>query len=124
MRIYHPKLKRPSRVLRSRMTDAEQKLWYRLRRKQLRGVQFYRQKPLGEYIVDFYAHQAKLVVELDGAQHLEPSGQEVDRARDAYLAKTGVRVLRFNNLEVLQQMEHVLQKIDAELAARIETGSD
>jgi very-short-patch-repair endonuclease len=64
---YNRNLKRNSRILRSNMTDAEQCLWARLRRKQLGGMQFYRQKPLGPYIADFYCATAKLVIELDGS---------------------------------------------------------
>lgn len=69
---YSRNLKEPSRELRKEMTEAEQKLWGHLRRKQILDIQFYRQKPLGPYIVDFYAPAAKLVVEVDGSQHHEP----------------------------------------------------
>jgi very-short-patch-repair endonuclease len=68
---YNPRLKAKARGLRSALTDAEQRLWNRLRRKQILGVQFYRQKPIGNYIVDFYAPAARLVIEVDGAQHAE-----------------------------------------------------
>jgi very-short-patch-repair endonuclease len=68
---YNPRLKGRARSLRATLTDAEQRLWTRLRRKQIPGVQFYRQKPIGKYIVDFYAPAARLVVEIDGSQHLE-----------------------------------------------------
>ena len=71
------------------MTNAERMLWSKLRRKQVLGIQFYRQKPIGNYIVDFYAPSAKLVVEVDGSQHLEPDHVEQDRRRDRYLAKLG-----------------------------------
>jgi len=63
---YNKPLKSNSRVLRANMTDAEQKLWYRLRRKQINGWQVYRQKPIGPYIVDFYCPATGLVIELDG----------------------------------------------------------
>jgi len=105
---YGRQLKQNSRELRSHMTDAEQKLWYRLRRKQINGWQFYRQKPLGQYIVDFYSPQARLVVELDGSQHLEPEHQAADQKRDAYLAGLGLRVLRFDNRQVLLEMDAVM----------------
>ena len=68
---YKPYLKDKARELRKNMTDSKRVLWSRLRGKQLLGVQFYRQKPIGEYIVDFYALKAKLVVEVDGSQHTE-----------------------------------------------------
>jgi len=86
---YSRQLKQNSRELRSNMTDAEQKLWYRLRRKQINGWQFYRQKIIGSYIVDFYCPAARLVVELDGSQHFEPQHQAADQKRDAYLVSLG-----------------------------------
>lgn len=67
---YDEELKHPARKLRSGMTDAERLLWSRLRGKQILGVQFYRQKPLGRYIVDFHAPAVKHVVEVDGSQHI------------------------------------------------------
>ena len=67
---YNPALKERARQLRKQMTAAENELWSRLRLKQVLGVQFYRQKPIGDYIVDFYAPKAKLVLEVDGSQHL------------------------------------------------------
>ena len=69
---YNPNLKHIARSLRTEMTASEQMLWSRLRKKQLQSTQFYRQKPIGTYIVDFYAPKAKLVVEVDGPQHLKP----------------------------------------------------
>ena len=66
---YHPKLRSNSRKLRTNMTDSERCLWYHLRHKRLLNVQFYRQKPIGAYIVDFYAPAVKLVIEIDGSQH-------------------------------------------------------
>jgi very-short-patch-repair endonuclease len=68
---YNPRFKPYARRLRKDMTDAEQKLWKQLRGKQIGGTQFYRQKPLGNVIVDFYSPNAGLVVEVDGSQHLE-----------------------------------------------------
>lgn len=97
MREYRHNLRTPARELRGSMTDAEQLLWSRLRRKQLHGVQFYRQKPLGPYIVDFFAPAAGLVVEVDGSQHHEPEHLKQDQARDRCLADEGVLVLRFHN---------------------------
>ena len=79
---YNPDLKQIARKLRAEMTGSELLLWSRLRRKQLRGVQFYRQKPIGNYIVDFYSPKAKLVVEVDGSQHLDVNRAEQDAERD------------------------------------------
>lgn len=108
---YDSRLKSNSRILRSNMTDAEQKLWQRLRRKQINGWQFYRQKPLGTYIVDFYCAAAHLVIEIDGSQHYEPEHQQADRLRDEYLTGLGLRVLRFDNRQVLLEMEAVVECI-------------
>ena len=101
------------------MTDSESVLWSKLRRKQLSGVQFYRQKPIGNYIVDFYAPGARLVVEVDGSQHLEQDHAGKDQLRDEYLKDQGMIVLRFNNLEVLQKTESVVQKIFQTVAERV-----
>ncbi|MGC8493250.1 MAG: endonuclease domain-containing protein [Syntrophobacteraceae bacterium] len=78
MLAYKSTLKPLARELRKTMTDAEQALWFRVRRKQLNGRIFYRQKSIGSYIVDFYCPSAKLVVELDGGQHYTSEGKEKD----------------------------------------------
>jgi len=108
---YNPKLKPHSRRLRGGMTEAEQKLWRRLRGKQLHDVQFYRQKPLGPYIVDFYGPKVKLVIELDGGQHFEEGHRLRDMARDAWLRQQGLMVLRYDNLQILRETEAVLAEI-------------
>ena len=118
---YDEKLKQPARKLRSDMTDAEHLLWSRLRGKQILGVQFYRQKPLGQYIVDFHAPAAKLVVEVDGSQHFEETGQLRDRKRDAYLESKGQKVLRFDNLQVLMETDAVLETIFGVVGARVKS---
>ncbi|UHQ23236.1 endonuclease domain-containing protein [Lysobacter sp. 5GHs7-4] len=93
------------------MTDAEQLLWLRLRRRQIEGARFYRQKPLAIYVVDFYAAAASLVVEVDGGQHFGPDASAADRRREAVLAAMGLRVLRFDNRQVLLETEAVLAAI-------------
>ena len=108
---YRENLKYKARRLRSEMTDSERLLWSRIRRKQLLGVQFYRQKPIGNYIVDFYAPRARLVVELDGSQHLDRDHVKRDKLRDEYLRNQRIIVLRFNSREVLQKTESVVQEI-------------
>lgn len=120
MKPYPATLRRNARMLRANMTDAEQRLCFRLRRKQVRGVQFYRQKPIGPYIVDFYAAEAKLVVEVDGSQHLAPEGMAEDARRDADLSEQGICVLRFDDLQVLREPEDVLAHIDRILCARLD----
>ena len=111
MHAYNPKLKQNARNLRSNMTDAEILLWSRVRRKQILGVQFYRQKPIGPYIVDFFAPGAGVVVEVDGSQHYESGGQNADVGRDRYLDTQGLEVLRFDNRAVLKQTDAVVEAI-------------
>jgi very-short-patch-repair endonuclease len=112
MEKYSKQLKQSARTLRAGMTDAEQKLWVYLRRKQVRGLQFYRQKPLLNFIVDFYCPAAKLVIELDGSQHAELDHQQKDQRRDNLLKELGLLVLRFDNRQVLMEMDSVLAVIN------------
>jgi len=108
---YNPQLKPKARALRITLTDAEQRLWQRLRRKQILGVQFYRQKPIGNYIVDFYAPAARLVVEVDGSHHFNLAQAKHDRQRSAFLAQQHLTVLRFDDRQVLLQPELVIEEI-------------
>ncbi len=108
---YDSRLKSFSRQLRINMSDAEQLLWRHLRRKQILGVQFYRQKPIGLFIVDFYAPALNLVIELDGGQHFEPEAMKYDQQRDEYLRQQGLCVMRFDNLQVMKEAESVLNMI-------------
>jgi very-short-patch-repair endonuclease len=112
---YEGKLKDFSKELRTHMTDAEKVLWMKLRRKQLKGYQFYRQKIVGDYIVDFYCPGARLIVEVDGEQHYGPEEMAKDRERDNYLREQGLNVLRFSDREVLVERESVLEKIYGKL---------
>ena len=116
---YDRNLKQVARGLRNEMTHSEQMLWARLRGRQIQNVQFYRQKPLGVYIVDFYAPKAKLVVEVDGPQHLDLEHEENDARRDAYLAGAGLRVLRFSNTQVFQELDEVVTLIAKALMEQI-----
>ncbi|MBI3525428.1 MAG: endonuclease domain-containing protein [Betaproteobacteria bacterium] len=118
---YRSDLKQTARKLRTNMTDAERLLWSRLRGKQILGVQFYRQKPVGCYIVDFHAPAAKLVVEVDGSQHFEVSEQLKDRKRDAYLESLNLQVLRFDNLQVMKETEAVLETIYGVVEVRMKS---
>ena len=108
---YNQKLKELSRNLRKNMTDAEKFLWAKIRGKQIKGLQFYRQKILGNYIVDFYCAKANLVVELDGGQHYTQDGKHRDSVREAYLSKQGLKVLRFSDREVFLNIEGVMETI-------------
>lgn len=115
---YTRALKPLSRTLRSAMTPAEQQLWERLRRKQVHGVQFYRQKPLAGYIVDFYSAAAQLVIELDGAQHTQTDAQAYDTLRTQVLKEFGLYVLRFTNHQVLTAPNEVMAVIAKVVASR------
>ena len=104
------KLKENSQKLRKQLTKEEAKLWYQFLCRY--PLPFRRQYIIGNYIVDFYCHQAKLVVELDGSQHHAPAEREKDQIRTAYLEQQGLRVLRFSNLDVLRQFQNVCAVID------------
>jgi very-short-patch-repair endonuclease len=111
-------LKEKAREFRKNLTDSEYALWSRLRNKQLLGIQFYRQKPIGGHMVDLYAPKAKLVIEIDGSQHLQGGPIQKDRRRDEYLASLGLRVLRFDSREVLKESDAVMDVIYRTIAAR------
>ena len=111
MQPYNKYLKLPSRDLRNNMTDAEQMLWQRLRRKQILGLQFYRQKPILNFIVDFYCPAANLVIECDGSQHYTIDGLAADRIRDEALAQLGLNVLRFDNRQILTEIDAMVEQI-------------
>jgi very-short-patch-repair endonuclease len=117
--LYSRKLKNSARYLRKNMTESERELWFRLRGKQLLGVQFYRQKPIGDFIVDFFAPKAKLVVEVDGSQHAEEDQKRRDKQRDDYLATRGIKVLRFNSREVLNHADSVVSSIYRSIGERL-----
>jgi very-short-patch-repair endonuclease len=98
-----------AKTLRSKQTEAEQRLWYHLRAHRFLGLKFKRQKPMGRYIVDFVCLEQRLIIELDGSQHSEQ--QHYDQDRDAWLRSQGYTVLRFWNNDVIQQLEGVLEQI-------------
>jgi very-short-patch-repair endonuclease len=112
---YNKVLKAFSRELRSNQTDAEQQLWQMIRKKQLLGVQFYRQKPIAGYITDFYSAKAKLVIELDGGVHDAADAKEYDAIRDGVMASLGLTVLRFSNKQVETELSVVLAEIEQHL---------
>jgi len=116
---YNRNLKIYARKLRGQMTDAEQVLWLHIRRKQIAQVQFYRQKPLLNFIVDFYCPAARLVVELDGGQHFEAPAEKKDKARDLALGELGLLVARFDNRQVLLETQAVLVEIDRVVRDRL-----
>jgi very-short-patch-repair endonuclease len=102
--------------LRKNMTKEEAHLWYQcLCRAKYR---FRRQYVIGNYIVDFYCHQAKLVIELDGSQHCTPEEMEYDNKRTAFLESRGLKVVRFSNLDVMRRFRDVCETIYQLMEAR------
>ncbi|MDE2184148.1 MAG: DUF559 domain-containing protein [Alphaproteobacteria bacterium] len=104
-----------ARALRRDATDVEKSLWWRLRELNRQGFHFRRQSPFRSYVLDFVEHNAHLVVELDGGQHNEPNHRLHDERRDEFLQSQGYRTLRFRNLEVLDNIDGVLERITEEL---------
>jgi very-short-patch-repair endonuclease len=115
MLYYSRDLKSKARALRKNMTETEKLLWSRIRRKQLKSCQFYRQRIIGNHIVGFYCPRAKLIIELDGSQHYEEGGLKKDKRRDAHLKNIGLKVLRFSDKEVFGNLAGVLEKIYGDL---------
>jgi len=114
MRLYYkPHLKDNSRKLRKTMTESEVILWNKIRRKQLKNLQFNRQKPLGKYVVDFYCPLKKLVIEIDGGQHYD-NGKitKKDLEREKFIKEIlGLKIVRFTNIEIKQNLASVIDKI-------------
>jgi very-short-patch-repair endonuclease len=104
-----------AKQLRGLQTEAEQKLWSFLRNKQLKGKKFRRQHAIADYVVDFYCHEGKLAIELDGNYHNSEESKEYDKARTILLNEYGITVLRFWNEEVMKEVERVLEKIGSYL---------
>jgi very-short-patch-repair endonuclease len=111
MLSYAKQLKALSQHLRKNMTDAENRVWSKLRRKQLKGYPFYRQKIIGKYIVDFYCPKANLVIELDGGQDYSETGKTKDMTRDNVLAEMGIKVLRISDKDVFENIGGVMEGI-------------
>ncbi len=93
------------------MTDAERLLWSKLRRKQVKNFQFYRQRIIGNYIVDFYCPSSKLIIEVDGGQHYQDEGDRRDKVRDDYMKNLGMKILRVLDREVLKNLHGVVERI-------------
>lgn len=108
---YNPKLVERARELRRNMTPAEKELWYGLLRQH--RPRFYRQRPIDNFIVDFYCPKLHLVIEVDGDSHAGDEAQAYDAERSAVLEGYGLTVLRFANGEVLEDLEGVRKRIDA-----------
>ncbi|MBL7846279.1 MAG: endonuclease domain-containing protein [Cyclobacteriaceae bacterium] len=109
------KLVRNAQKLRRNQTEAEQLLWAHLRNRQLMGKKFRRQHPKDRYITDFYCHECKLVVELDGPVHDMDDNPLYDQNRSDDLAQRGIRVIRFTNHQVFEKLDDVLRAISRHL---------
>ncbi len=106
-----PDLVHLARKLRREQTPAEEILWALIRGRKLLNLKFRRQQQIGVFIADFYCHQARLVIELDGGIHLTPEQADRDRNREVYLRENRLRVLRFTNDQILEDPESVLRGI-------------
>ena len=106
-----------ARNLRTHATDAERKLWYKLRELRAMGYHFRRQAPFRSYVLDFVEHSAKFVIELDGGQHGEDKRRVRDEIRDGTLRAEGYRVMRFWNSDVLADVGLIAEYLLAELKA-------
>ena len=114
---HNSKLTNRAQNLRKSMTKEERRLWYEYLHTY--PFRFRRQVTVGNYILDFYCAAAKLAVELDGSQHCDPRELHYDERRTAYLNSLGIYVLRFSNLDVLNNLRGVCQQIDLTISRRI-----
>ena len=96
---------------RKKSTPAEALLWKALRDKQMDGVKFHRQRPFERYVLDFYAPSVKLVIEVDGEVHDNPSQKEYDQIREDFLKEHGLKVIRFRNEQVMKDIEFCKSEI-------------
>ncbi|MCX6302706.1 MAG: endonuclease domain-containing protein [Bacteroidia bacterium] len=108
-----------ARILRKNMTFHEKMLWEKLKLKQICGLRFRRQHPIDIFIADFYCHDARLVVEIDGEIHYQK--KDYDDGRSAEMEKYFIKVIRFTNSEVENNMESVVKRIEYEVNRRIES---
>ncbi|HEV2851231.1 MAG TPA: DUF559 domain-containing protein [Thermoanaerobaculia bacterium] len=119
MKTKNPLLQAAARELRKEQTAAEEALWNLLRDRRLLRIKFRRQVPIGSFIVDFYCHRERLVVELDGPIHQEPLQAAHDENRDFYLRSIGLTVLRFTNDRIFQEPQAVLAEIHETINRRL-----
>ena len=108
---YNPKLKEYAKKLRNNSTYTEIMLWNYLKQKQIRGYDFDRQKPIDNFIVDFYCAKLKLVIEIDGDSHFSEEGKSYDKERTGILKSYGLRVIRFSNSDILNNFNTVRERI-------------
>ncbi len=101
--------------LRRDQTRAEKVLWNELRTKRFHGYKFRRQTPIGPFIVDFFCFEKRLIIEVDGSAHWDDESQLYDRRREQYLREHGFQIVRFENYEVMNYLEDVLDKLKVAL---------
>ena len=104
-----------ARELRANMTEAEKKMWTALSNKKMKGFRFKSQHPIRYYIVDFYCHQVKLVIEIDGTIHADPAQADYDKGRTYDLESLGITVIRFSNEQVFYHLKEILLIIEKHL---------
>jgi len=109
---YNPKLKELARNLRNNSTKAEIILWLKLKNSQFYGYDFHRQKPLDNYIVDFYCSELSLAIEIDGYSHELIAVYIKDIKKEKRLNELGIKILRFTDTQVLKDMENVIRALE------------
>lgn len=108
---YNPKLKQLARNLRNNSTKSEVILWTYLKGKQIKGYDFHRQKPIGNYIIDFFCNELMLAIEIDGESHY--GNEEIDKIRQQEIEKFGIYFLRFDDNEIFYNLENVIRTIES-----------
>ncbi|HEU5290587.1 MAG TPA: endonuclease domain-containing protein [Cyclobacteriaceae bacterium] len=110
-----PKIFEMAKELRNRLTEPEKILWEKLRLSKIDGYRFKAQHPISEFIVDFYCHKAKLIIEIDGGYHNKSEQREYDLNRSNILNEFGLRIIRFKNEDVLNRIDFVIEEIKRNL---------
>ncbi len=113
-------VKQRRRNLRNKMSDAEVRLWAKLKSRQLLGRRFLRQYSVGQYIVDFYCPQLKLGIELDGDSHFRDGAKQYDTSRQEFIETIGIRIVRYLNTDVYDNMDGLLENLVVEMRQREE----
>lgn len=110
-----------AKLLRRRLTPAEKLIWQRLKGNNIKGVKFRRQQPIGHYIADFYCHEIRLVIEIDGPIHLKKERLLYDQSRTAEMNRYDLGVIRFTNDEVRNHIGRVMNTIRKEITNRLKS---
>jgi very-short-patch-repair endonuclease len=121
---YNPKLKERARYLRNNSTKAEAFLWNFLKGKQIHGFDFHRQRPVDNYIIDFFCQELYLAIELDGYSHLLVQSEKSDQYKEERLTDLGVKLIRFWDDEVFNDLDNVLRVIEITVLERSEELGD